>query len=1013
MKKKDIAVFTIAAMSTCILSGAIVIDDLWPDPNDEALAGLSVYDGVTIGVSAHDDGAYPADLDYNWSLVSCPEEGEPEVYDLSEYAGSPEMFFDPMSVEGAGTFEIQCEISGEGIPVSTSLYWTVTVVEGGTVEVSTVEELRSALYSVQAGHPLEIRVAAGTYYIGDPLRIWSGTSLILDDAAEMVFTGAGGDPFLRGSHFDEDGDRCYETSGSCPHGGYGQCHDVVVRGGTWNRNSPKSVNSNVFIFRHASGIELSDMTVMKCSNHYFNLSGSENVLVSNVVFSSAVKYTGSDEDFWGKFAQGDADRYKTIEAIHLDALTKGGEPNVLPRDGTPCRNVLVADCAFSGVFAGVGTHHVAKDAVPACGRAEGIEVRNCTFENLQSFAIYCFGYEDAVIAGNDVAGGAGLVIVEDSSCKVTGNSATGGNHNTIQVGNGSTAAITGNVLANAGMAAVRVLGGSTATVKSNTITKPATMGLSVAENGVLKASGNTISAAGQHGVYVNAASATLTGNTIKSPVQAGIRADAGAKVSATSNTISGAGTYGITAGGKSAVTAKSNAIASPKKYGIILDSCGTCSVAGNKITSAGSVGIRINNTKGVVVSKNTVNKTAKLCDGILLENCATGTVSGNKVTAAGGFGIRVVGTKNIPVKVAVSGNTAGTASVKSGYHDIRLGDWCQGCTVSANGLVNGLYSVSKTGTTGNKYVPAGTSLASAVRTADATMAVKWKQQGYAAGYQIQYADNKKFSNAKTITISKASATSKAIAGLAKKSRYWVRVRTFDKVTGAAAYSAWTPALAVLPSWAMGAFSGYAVVKGVPGTVWMSVANSGAVSGTYTVNGVSADFSAADLTVWDGKKFKVKFAVKIGGKIWKPTYVIAPATGAQTIGRASISVANFVSEMSQKLSLLSPSGKLSQLVGKFKTFKASAANAGLVGDDSLTLTFVSPDTIGWSGNIGGADVSGRAPCVMRSAAASGTSVVYAAKIPVCIPSAGYYRLVTCKVTRKKSGACSVKWAFAEF
>lgn len=1011
--KKNAAVFAIAAMSASLLSGAIVIDDCWPDPNDEELAALSVYGSLDFGVAAHDDSDTPAELYYNWSLVAYPDDGDPEVYDLPEFEGSSEMSFDPMTMSGAGTFDLQCEISGEGIPAGLSQCWTVTVVEGGTVEVSTVEELRSALYSVQAGHPLEIRVAAGTYYIGDPLRIWSGTSLILDDAAEMVFTGAGGDPFLRGSHFDEDGYRCYETSGSCPHGGYGQCHDVVVRGGTWNRNSPKSINSNVFIFRHASGIELSDMTVMKCSNHYFNLSGSEDVLVSNVVFSSAVKYTGADEDFWGKFAQGDADRYKTIEAIHLDALTKGGEPNVLPRDGTPCRNVLVVDCAFTGVFAGVGTHHVARDAVPAAGRAEGIEVRNCTFENLQSFAVYCFGYEDAVIAGNDVTGGAGLLIVEDSTCTATGNAATGGNHNTIQVGNGSTATLSGNVLANAGMAAIRVLGGSTATAKNNTITRPATMGLSAAEGSVLKASGNTVSAAGQHGVYVNAATATLTGNTIKSPVQAGIRADVGAKVTATSNTISGAGTYGITAGGKSAVTAKSNTIASPKNYGIILDSCGTCSVAGNKITSAGSVGIRINNTKGVVVSKNTVNKTAKLCDGILLENCATGTVSGNKVTGAGGFGIRVVGTKKIPVKVAVSGNTAATAAAKSGYHDIRLGDWCQGCSVSGNSLVNGLYSVSKTGTTGNKYAPAGTSLASAVRTANATMAVKWKKQGYAAGYQIQYADNRKFSKAKTITVSKASATSKAIAGLAKKNRYWVRVRTFDKVTGAAAYSAWTPALAALPSWAMGTFSGYAVVKGVPGTVEMSVANSGAVSGTYTVNGVSSDFSVADLTAWDGKKFKVKFAVKIGEKTWKPTYTIAPATGAQTIGRASINVANFVSEMSQSLSLLSPSGKLSALVGKLKTFKASAADAGLADDDSLTLKFVSPDTIEWSGNIGGADVSGRAPCVMRSAAASGTSVVYAAKIPVCIPSAGYARLVTCKVTRKKSGACSVKWAFAEF
>lgn len=888
------------------------------------------------------------------------------------------------------------------------------VAAADSVDVSSVAELQDALALVRNGSgPLEIRVAAGTYPVSQALRIWSGTTLLLDPGAIVKFTGSDDDAILRGSHFDEWGEPCYETSGSCPHGGYGQCRDVTVRGGVWDRNSKSTSNSSAFVFRHASGIKISDLTVTRCCNHFVNVSGSENVIVSNVVFSTAVKYTGKDPVFWGEFAQGDPSRYKTIEALHLDSLTNGGEPGSAPLDGTPCRNVLAVDCTFKGVFAGVGTHHTAKGAVPATERAEGIEIRGCSFENLQSFAVYCFGYEDAFIADNTVTGGAGLVTTGDATCTLTGNVATGGNHNTIQIGDGSSATIVGNTLKNAGMAAVRVIGGSTAVVKKNTITTPTTHGLSAAEGSVLKATGNTITGTKQHGVYVNGATATLSGNKIVSPLQVGIRGDGKAKITADGNTISGAGTYGMTLNGASKIVATGNTITSPKKYGILLDACAASTISGNTITGAGSVGIRLNKTKGSTVSGNTVTKTAAGCDGILLDTCATGTVSGNTVAKTGGFGIRALGTKAVPATVSVTGNVVSTGAIDNGYVDIRLGDWCRKCKVSGNYLVNGKYTVSSTGTAGNKYAPAATKMVSLVRTTDAKMAAKWKKQKYAAGYQVQWADNKGFKYAKTATVGKPAAVSKAIGKLAKKKRYWVRVRTFDTITGTACFSAWSPAFTALPPWASGTFTGYAVVGGVPGTLTMKIANTGAVSGSLSAGGAVSKFSAADLASWNGKAFALKFAVTVGGKTWKPTYSVSAAAGVQKIGLAKSSAANFVSEASQNLSLLSASGKLSPLVGKSDTITSSTAGSGLGARDKLTLTFAAGDKVSWKGTIGGVAVSGSSPCAMRTATASGTSVVYAAKVPICIPSAKYNRLAVCKITRTKAGACSAKWSFGGF
>ncbi|MGN0522523.1 MAG: fibronectin type III domain-containing protein [Eubacterium sp.] len=75
--------------------------------------------------------------------------------------------------------------------------------------------------------------------------------------------------------------------------------------------------------------------------------------------------------------------------------------------------------------------------------------------------------------------------------------------------------------------------------------------------------------------------------------------------------------------------------------------------------------------------------------------------------------------------------------------------------------------------------------------------VKWKKlTTQTTGYQIQYSTSSKFTNAKTVTVSKNSTTSKTISKLSAKKKYYVRVRTYKTVNGKKIYSAWSKAKTV-------------------------------------------------------------------------------------------------------------------------------------------------------------------------------------------------------------------------
>ena len=72
------------------------------------------------------------------------------------------------------------------------------------------------------------------------------------------------------------------------------------------------------------------------------------------------------------------------------------------------------------------------------------------------------------------------------------------------------------------------------------------------------------------------------------------------------------------------------------------------------------------------------------------------------------------------------------------------------------------------------------------------LTVKWNRQSpQTTGCQIQYSSVKTFKTQKIVTVSNAKTVSKTISGLAKKHKYYIRIRTYKTVGGKKYYSAWS------------------------------------------------------------------------------------------------------------------------------------------------------------------------------------------------------------------------------
>ena len=101
------------------------------------------------------------------------------------------------------------------------------------------------------------------------------------------------------------------------------------------------------------------------------------------------------------------------------------------------------------------------------------------------------------------------------------------------------------------------------------------------------------------------------------------------------------------------------------------------------------------------------------------------------------------------------------------------------------------------GTKTFKIRPKGTSIVKLTKARKAVK-VKWKKQSkkmsksHITGYQICLATNSKFTKGrKTVTVKGYTKKSKKVKGLKAKKKYYVKVRTYKRISGTNYYSPWS------------------------------------------------------------------------------------------------------------------------------------------------------------------------------------------------------------------------------
>jgi Fe-S cluster assembly iron-binding protein IscA len=87
--------------------------------------------------------------------------------------------------------------------------------------------------------------------------------------------------------------------------------------------------------------------------------------------------------------------------------------------------------------------------------------------------------------------------------------------------------------------------------------------------------------------------------------------------------------------------------------------------------------------------------------------------------------------------------------------------------------------------------PAGTTVSKLTKGNRKITATISKKSLQVSGYQVQYSTSKKFTSAKTKTLTSYKTTKTTLSGLKAKTTYYVRVRTYKKVNGKTYYSKWS------------------------------------------------------------------------------------------------------------------------------------------------------------------------------------------------------------------------------
>ena len=239
----------------------------------------------------------------------------------------------------------------------------------------------------------------------------------------------------------------------------------------------------------------------------------------------------------------------------------------------------------------------------------------------------------------------------------------------------------------------------------------------------------------------------------------------------------------------------------------------TVSTAGAK----GTLSFKSSDTTIATVS-STGKVTAKRVGKVIITATSAATSNFNKASASVRINVVPAATSSLWATNQANGVKLTWKKVAgaSGYLIYRGG--AKIATIKSGSTVT--YTDTKANTNGAKYIykiianaSTGTSTLSkatalfwvarpAIKTLKSSssgkMFVAWGKNAKGTGYQIQYSSRSDFKTQKTVTVNNAKTVSKTISSLAKKHKYYVRVRTYKKGTvgDTKYYSAWSVAKTV-------------------------------------------------------------------------------------------------------------------------------------------------------------------------------------------------------------------------
>ena len=468
---------------------------------------------------------------------------------------------------------------------------------------------------------ITVYIPDGTYYLDKYLIIYSNTRLVLADNAlikrsenycsMMLINGADDVDVLRTSTI----------------GGYGQCSNIVIEGGTWDGTITGEVTKydNLLYFGHADGVTVKNTTIMNVYGvHQLELTGVKNATVTNVNFSGF--YASDDEN---------ADRFK--EALQIDRITKEGSWWYAPHDSTPCQNITVENCSFDGTPCGVGSHSY-EDGV----YHTGITIKNNSFKNISNRLIVLPHFKDFRVEGNCITSDTTVnnvisIDVVGSTGTIKNNTIGMGTEHGIYMMSDSDVTISDNKVTDTVLSAIRV-NGSTARIQGNIISKTTKdAGIKAAEGSSVQIIGNTLSDCAITLIATkNVNGAVIKDNILKDATSSnGISIDssaAGTKI--TDNTITNVGEYPVFVYGSSGTIVMGNVLEGFTEYGVYIRESVDGTVRANGITISqnkirgGTAGIGIRNADNTAVVKNKISD-ASICAIYVANTCKNTSIKEN------------------------------------------------------------------------------------------------------------------------------------------------------------------------------------------------------------------------------------------------------------------------------------------------------------------------------------------------------------------------------------------------